>query len=90
MIVGSTEGLCWGIPKGEGVRGEGLRLYMGMYVLISRKGKKTMMSATTPCEPVPRQVEVPNLLGHGDTPSCLGTPAHVLHEDHQGMSTLHD
>lgn len=41
VIVGSMEGLCWGVPKGEGVRGEGLRLYAGTYVLISRKGKKS-------------------------------------------------
>ena len=90
MTVGGTEGLCWGMPKGEGLRGEGLRLYTGTYVLISRKGKKPMMSATTPCEPVRREVEVPNLIGHRDTPSCPGTPAHVLHEAHQGMSTLHN
>lgn len=69
MIVGGTEGLYWGMPKGEGVRGEGLRLYTGTYVLIGRKGKTPMMSANTPCEPVPRQAEVPNLTGRGDASS---------------------
>lgn len=41
----------------ERVRGEQLRLYTGTYVLISRKEKKTMLSATTPCKPILRQVE---------------------------------
>lgn len=37
--VGSTEGDCWGIPNMKGVRAEGLRLCLGIYVLISRRGK---------------------------------------------------
>lgn len=36
----ATEGDCWGIPNMKGVRGEGLRLSLQIYVLISRRGKK--------------------------------------------------
>lgn len=43
MMVGGTEGLCWGMPMGEGVRSERLRLYMGTYGLISKKGEKTLL-----------------------------------------------
>lgn len=48
-----------------------------------------MVNATTPCEPVPRHVGVPSFKGHGDTPSSAGPPAHVVHGEHQGMSTVH-
>lgn len=83
-------GALLGDAQGEGIRGEGLRLYTGTYVMTSRNRKRPMMSATAPCEPVLRLVDVPNLIGHGDTPSCPGTPVPVLHGAHQGMSTLHN
>lgn len=65
---------------------------MGMYVLIGRNEKTPMllhlMNHNAFYEPVPRQAEVPNLTSYGDTPSFPGTPAHVLHEAHQRMSTV--